>query len=126
MQPERYHIASRRCQARIWSEDQKLQPLFVITRNVQGVRRGKAALSSRCKSHPATAPAGSNRSSHGGDEVAEAFGDRQRPLVERFGLGVAALISVEPSQIVQRPRDIGMIGPESLLADRQRALEERL
>ena len=34
----------------------------------------KAALSSGCKSHPATAPAGSNRSSHGGNEVAEAFG----------------------------------------------------
>jgi membrane AbrB-like protein len=39
-----------------------------------GVRRGKAALSSGCKTHPATAPAGSNRSSHGGNEVAEAFG----------------------------------------------------
>jgi hypothetical protein len=39
-----------------------------------GVRREKAALSSGCKSHPATAPAGSNRSSHGGNEVAEAFG----------------------------------------------------
>jgi hypothetical protein len=38
-----------------------------------GVRRAKAALSSGCKSHPATAPAGSNRSSHGGNEVAEAF-----------------------------------------------------
>src|SRR5271166_5942451 len=42
--------------------------------SVMGVRRGKAALSSGCKSHPATAPAGSNRSSHGGDEVAEASG----------------------------------------------------
>ena len=41
---------------------------------VMGVRRGKAALSSGCKSHPANAPAGSNRSSHGGDEMAEAFG----------------------------------------------------
>jgi hypothetical protein len=38
-----------------------------------GVRRDKAALSSGCKPHPATAPAGSNRSSYGGDEVAEAF-----------------------------------------------------
>jgi hypothetical protein len=38
------------------------------------VRRDKAALSSGCKSHPANAPAGSNRSSHGGDEMAEAFG----------------------------------------------------
>jgi hypothetical protein len=41
-----------------------------------GVRRDKAALSSGCKSHPATAPAGSNRSSCGGDEIAEAFGMR--------------------------------------------------
>ena len=38
------------------------------------VRREKAALSGGCKSHPANAPAGSNRSSHGGDEMAEAFG----------------------------------------------------
>ena len=38
------------------------------------VRRGKAALSSGGKSHPATAPAGSNRSSYGGNEMAEAFG----------------------------------------------------
>jgi hypothetical protein len=36
-----------------------------------GVRRGKAALSGGCKSHPASAPAGSSRSSHGGNEVAE-------------------------------------------------------
>ena len=41
-----------------------------------GVRRDKAALSSGCKPHPATAPAGSSRSSHGGNEVAEAFGER--------------------------------------------------
>ena len=40
------------------------------------VRREKAALSSGCKPHPATAPAGSNRSSHGGNEVAEAFDER--------------------------------------------------
>jgi len=40
---------------------------------VPGVRRDKAALSSGCKPHPTTAPAGSNRSSHGGNEVAEAF-----------------------------------------------------
>jgi hypothetical protein len=38
-----------------------------------GVRRDKAALSSGCEPHPATAAAGSNRSSHGGNEVAEAF-----------------------------------------------------
>jgi hypothetical protein len=38
-----------------------------------GVRRDKAALSSGCEAHPATAPAGSNRSSDGGNEMAEAF-----------------------------------------------------
>ena len=38
------------------------------------VRSEKAALSSGCKSHPANAPAGSNRSSDRGDEMAEAFG----------------------------------------------------
>ena len=42
--------------------------------SAMGVRRDKAALSSGCKSHPANAPAGSNRSSYGGDEIAEAFG----------------------------------------------------
>jgi len=38
------------------------------------VRRDKAALSSGCKPHPATAPAGSNRSNYGGNEMVEAFG----------------------------------------------------
>ena len=46
-----------------------------------GVRREKAALSSGCKPHPATAPAGSNRSSHGGNEMAEAFGIAGHELV---------------------------------------------
>jgi hypothetical protein len=41
--------------------------------SAMGVRRDKAAFSNGCKPHPATAPAGSNRSSHGGNEVAEAF-----------------------------------------------------
>jgi hypothetical protein len=44
--------------------------------SASGVRRGKAALYSGCKSHPAIAPAGSSRSSYGGDEIAEAFGMR--------------------------------------------------
>ena len=44
------------------------------TMSSSGVRRGKAAFSSGCKSHPANAPAGSNRSRHGGDEMSEAFG----------------------------------------------------
>src|SRR5581483_6518289 len=37
-------------------------------KSAMGVRRDKAALSSGCKPHPANAPAGSNRSSHGGNE----------------------------------------------------------
>jgi len=38
------------------------------------VRRGKAAFLSGCKYHPATfAPSGSNRGSHGGNEVSEAL-----------------------------------------------------
>jgi hypothetical protein len=53
-------------------------PRFIrreITRMMSaiGVRREKVALSSGCKPHPATAPAGGNRSSHGGNKVAEAF-----------------------------------------------------
>ena len=31
-------------------------------------------ISSGCKAHPATGPAGSNRGRHGGDEMSEAFG----------------------------------------------------
>ena len=42
--------------------------------SVLDVRREKAALSSGYKPHPATVPAGSNRSRHGGDEMSEALG----------------------------------------------------
>src|SRR6266481_2802815 len=48
----------------------------VLRMSEMGVRRDKAALSSGCKSHPAIAPAGSSRSSYGGNELAEAFGMR--------------------------------------------------
>ena len=49
---------------------------------LENVRHGKAAFFSGCKPHPATiAPAGSNRSSHGGNEVAEAFGIACHELV---------------------------------------------
>jgi hypothetical protein len=42
--------------------------IFRCPMSALGVRRDKAALSSGCKSHPAAAPAGSNRSSQGGNE----------------------------------------------------------
>jgi len=38
------------------------------------VRREKAAFSCGFQPHPAKAPAGSNRSGHGGNDMAEAFG----------------------------------------------------
>jgi hypothetical protein len=48
-----------------------------------GVRRDKAALSSGCKSHPATAPAGSNRSS---DEAGVMPAERrERAIAIRLG-----------------------------------------
>ena len=56
------------------SKVEKIGPLAALHESGSGVRREKAALSSGCKPHPAIAPAGSNRSSHGGNEVAEAFG----------------------------------------------------
>jgi hypothetical protein len=43
-----------------------------------GVRRAKAALSQWASVHPATAPAGSNRSSHGDNEVCLSVGKVRR------------------------------------------------
>ena len=48
--------------------------LLRLWKTVKGVRRAKAALSCGCKSHLATAPASSNRSGYGGNDMAEAFG----------------------------------------------------
>jgi hypothetical protein len=50
------------------------RPYAALHESGSGVRRERRRFSSGCKPHPATAPAGSNRSSHGGNEVAEAFG----------------------------------------------------
>lgn len=47
---------------------------MTIQMSAFGVRRAKTTLSSGCKPYPAKARAGSNRSSYGGDEMAEAFG----------------------------------------------------
>jgi hypothetical protein len=60
-----------------------------------GVRRAKTALSSGCKPHPAIAPAGSNRSSRGGNEVAEAFDYPTARLRTEFKL--VGLVSLIPS-----------------------------
>ncbi len=56
------------------------------------MRRDKAAIFSGCNSHPATfAPAGSNRSGEGGNELAEASGveGRLRRLGEQAGRNIS-------------------------------------
>src|ERR1700683_4239419 len=70
-----------------------------------GVRRGKSALSSGCKSHPQTAPAGSNRSSHGGDEVAEAFGERVTIYGDSASVQAVTRVNAEqaPKSQMRRP-----------------------
>ena len=47
-------------------------------------------------------------------------------LIERLGLGVAALGSVQVGQVVERGADVGVVGPQRLLTDREAALVERL
>ena len=61
------------CNERVRDGDGDATLFFAVQESGCGVRRAKAALSSGCKTHPATAPAGSNRSSYGGNEMAEAF-----------------------------------------------------
>ena len=63
--------------------------------SVQGVRRDKAALSSGCKPHPANAPAGSNRSSHGGNEMAEAFGVAGHDIGDGASVRAATRVNAE-------------------------------
>src|SRR5450759_5344003 len=56
-----HHLRDAACVVAVRLVDLHLQHRMSLL----GVRRDKAALSSGCKPHPATAPAGSNRSSHG-------------------------------------------------------------
>jgi hypothetical protein len=51
--------------------------------------------------------------------------DRERSLVERLSIGVTTLRSVQLSQVVERCRDIGMVGTERFLPDPQRTLCQR-
>ena len=60
---------------REWSRDVLFEWTAVNDNDLYHVRRAKARFSSGCKSRPATfVPAGSNRSSCGGNETAEASG----------------------------------------------------
>jgi hypothetical protein len=49
-----------------------------------------------------------------------------RGLHQRYRIGVATLFGIERSQVAERVRDIGMVGTERLLIDRQRSFEQRL
>ena len=46
--------------------------------------------------------------------------DLERALVQRLGLAEAALVGVEHAEIVERLRDLGMLGAERRLADLER------
>src|SRR6516165_10781724 len=76
------------------------------------VRRDKAALSSGCESHPANAPAGSNRSSYGGDEVAEAFGWRVTKYGNSASVQAATRVNAEQTskRTMRRPTRPGFRG----------------
>ncbi len=52
--------------------------------------------------------------------------DRQGALVERLGLGIAALGGIQERQVVKRAGDVWVRGPKRRLVDRQGALVERL
>ena len=52
--------------------------------------------------------------------------DRQRALVQRLGLGIAALGAIQLGEVVEVGADIRVVGAERLLVDRQRALVQRL
>ena len=47
--------------------------------------------------------------------------DGERALEQRLGLGVAAGVSVEQAQVVERGGEVGMLGAEGPLADGERA-----
>ena len=51
---------------------------------------------------------------------------RDGPLYNRQGIGIAALVVVQRSQIVQRGRDVGMVGTEDFLSYCQRSFVQRL
>ena len=57
----------------------------------KGVRREKAAFSCGFQSHPAKAPAGSNRSGHGGNDMAEAFGYLYKTATAKTSMTATAL-----------------------------------
>jgi hypothetical protein len=78
----------------------------------QGVRRAKAALSSGCKSHPAIAPAGSNRSSCGVNHRAT-FRLYQRLSTTAKSQPFLGLLDLP------KPEVCGLATPASLIAHRR-------
>ena len=49
------------------------------------------------------------------------FENSQSPLVQRLGVGVAALVCVQQTQIIQRLSDTEMVAAERLFANGQRS-----
>src|SRR5215471_12471731 len=57
--------------------------------------------------------------------TARLFRDRERALVQRLGVGIAALVRIEAGEIIDRDAYIVMIGAERFLRDPDRAREKR-
>ena len=55
-----------------------------------------------------------------------ALADVERPLEERRGVGIAALVEVEQRQAVEARGHVGVVGTEHCLAHRQRLVEALL
>jgi|SRR5882724_6917211 len=64
-------------------------------KSATGVRREKAAFSSGCKSHPASAQAGSYRSNCGGNETVEAFGKCMSRIGDSASVQAATRMNAE-------------------------------
>ena len=53
------------------------------------------------------------------------FNDRDRALVERLGVAVAALVTIKPREVAQRLANVRMVGTQRFFEDRDRTLGER-
>jgi CheY-like chemotaxis protein len=57
--------------------------------------------------------------------AATMLGDRKRALLKTFGFGISPETGIDQRQIVQRGRNIGVLGSKSLFADRERSPVKR-
>ena len=81
------------------------------------------AFSSGCQPHSATAPAGSDRSSHGGNEVAGRTTSKQASSAKRVGTrqlhsdAVAPAVAVQAQNLAAQGRDLSALASLRVLRD---------